>query len=78
MYDPNRKNSRSQQWNLEVERQMTSKLLLSVGYVGSYNDRLPTTGLFNVSPTAGLGATGVPFPWATTEFMEEAIGEAKI
>jgi len=77
MYDPNRKNSRSQQWNLEVERQMTSKLLLSVGYVGSYNDRLPTTGLFNVSPTAGLGAAGVPFPWATTEFMEESIGEAK-
>jgi hypothetical protein len=77
MYDPNRKNGRSQQWNFEVQRQMTKDLLLSVAYVGSRSDRLPVTGLFNVSPVPGLGAAGVPYPWATTEFMEESIGGSR-
>jgi outer membrane receptor protein involved in Fe transport len=77
MYDPDGKNMRSQQWNLEVQRQLTSELLFSVGYVGSRTDRLPVTGLFNVSPLAGLGAAGVPFPWATTTLMNRSIGEAR-
>ena len=77
MYDPNRKNARSQQWNFEVQRQMSKDLLLSVAYVGSHSDRLPVTGLFNVSPVPGLGAAGVPYPWATTEFMEESIGGSR-
>jgi len=77
MYDPDGKNMRSQQWNLEVQRQLSKEVLFSVGYVGSRTDRLPVTGIFNVSPLAGLGAAGVPFPWATTTLMSRSIGEAR-
>ena len=67
-FDPNRKDPRSQQWNLEIQRQMTSNLALSVGYVGSYSDRLDVTGLFNTAQTPGAGTPAEvnqrrPFPW---------------
>ncbi|MGH9345547.1 MAG: TonB-dependent receptor domain-containing protein, partial [Terriglobia bacterium] len=76
MYDPNIKPARSQQWNVEIQRQMTKNLMLSLGYVGSNTDRLNVSGLFNVSPTAGLGAAGQPFPWASPTWMGESIGLA--
>ena len=61
--DPNHKDARSQQWNLEIQRQMGANLSASIGYVGSKNDRLDLTGLFNTSTKPGLGAAGYPFPW---------------
>ena len=61
--DPNHKDARSQQWNLEIQRQMGANLSASVGYVGSKNDRLDLTGLFNTAQTPGAGAAGRPFPW---------------
>ena len=69
-FDPNRKDPRSQEWNVEIQRQMTRNLALSVGYVGSYSDRLDETGLFNTAVTPGVGtpaqvAQRQPFPWIT-------------
>jgi len=58
--DPHHKDSRSQQWNVEIQREMSKNLAVSVGYVGSKNDRLDLTGLFNTATTPG-GTK--PFPW---------------
>jgi hypothetical protein len=67
-FDPSRKDPRSQQWNVEIQRQMTSNLAFSVGYVGSYSDHLDATGLFNTAQTSGPGGPSEvnarrPFPW---------------
>ena len=81
-FDPNRKDPRSQEWNVEIQRQMTRNLALSVGYVGSYSDRLDETGLFNTAVTPGAGtpaqvAQRQPFPWITgTPFFGTDRGNA--
>jgi hypothetical protein len=81
-FDPNHKDARSQQWNLEVERQMTSNLALSIGYMGSHSDRLDQTGLWNTATTAGPGTTAQvqalrPFPWwPGSNFMGTSAGLA--
>src|SRR5258708_32811386 len=69
-FDPNRKDPRSQEWNVEIQRQMTRNLALSVGYVGSYSDRLDETGLFHTAVAPGAGTPAQlgqrqPFPWIT-------------
>ena len=58
--DPHHQDGRSQQWNVEIQREMSRNLAVSVGYVGSKNDRLDLTGLFNTATTPG-GTK--PFPW---------------
>ena len=80
MYDPKLKNAYSHQWNIEIQRQVTDNLMVSIGYAGSRNRRMNITGQFNVSPYAGPGtATEVrkrrPFPWAVSTFMNKSIGE---
>jgi hypothetical protein len=67
-FDPHHRDSRSQQWNVAIEREMTKNLALSVGYVGSKSDRLDATGLWNTAQTPGPGTTAQvqarkPFPW---------------
>ena len=66
--DPTRKDSRSQQWNVEIQRQMSANLALSAAYVGSYSDHLDQTSLWNTAQTAGPGTPDQvnarrPFPW---------------
>jgi hypothetical protein len=61
--DPHHRDARSQQWNVEIQRQMGANLSASVGYVGSKNDRLDLTGLFNTAQTPGPGTPVRPFPW---------------
>jgi hypothetical protein len=58
------------QWHLEVQRELNSKMLLSVAYVGSNNGRLPYSGLGNtarVASPAGTPAATIdtlrPMPW---------------
>jgi hypothetical protein len=74
-FDPDHKDSRSQQWNVEVQRQATSNLLIAIGYVGSHTDRLDNTGLWNTATTPGAGTAAQvqarrPFPWwPSTQFM---------
>jgi len=38
--DPNYKDPRSQQWNIQIERQLSGASMVSVGYVGSHTQRL--------------------------------------
>ena len=79
-FDPYHKDSRSQQWNVEVQRQATQNLLISIGYVGSYSDRLDVTGLWNTAMTPGPGTAAQvqarrPFPWwPSTNFMGTSTG----
>ena len=47
--DPDYKNPRSQQWNVEIQRQFSTSLMLSVAYVGSKNTRLDYSGKANAA-----------------------------
>lgn len=67
-FDPHHRDGRSQQWNVEIEREMTKNMALSVGYVGSKSDRLDATGLWDTAQTPGPGTPAQvqarkPFPW---------------
>jgi outer membrane receptor protein involved in Fe transport len=42
--DPNFKDARSQQWNVDVERELSPTMMLSLAYSGSANGRIPYTG----------------------------------
>jgi hypothetical protein len=55
--DPNYKDGYSQQWNLEVQRQITPTMLVSAAYVGSKNGRLPYTGFANAARQASPAGT---------------------
>ena len=58
--DPKIKDSYSQQWNVEVQQEITSNLMFSAAYVGSRNGRLPYTGLANAARQASpAGTAGV-------------------
>jgi len=50
--DPNYKDGYSQQYLLEVQRQITPTMLVSAAYVGSKNGRLPYTGFANTARQA--------------------------
>jgi Carboxypeptidase regulatory-like domain len=81
-FDPHIKDPRSQQWNVEIQRQMSANLALSVGYVGSYSDRISSTGLWNTALTPGPGTPAEvnarrPFPWYdATPFYSTSTGIA--
>jgi hypothetical protein len=62
MYDPKMKNAYSEQWNFEVQQQITSASTLTLGYVGSHDNRLPITGHYNVGTPGSLGADQ-PYPY---------------
>jgi outer membrane receptor protein involved in Fe transport len=44
MDDPNFKDTRSQQWNLDIQRELSPNMMVSVAYSGSTNGRIPYTG----------------------------------
>ena len=69
--DPNYKDSYSQQWHFEVQRQLSSTMMISAAYVGSKNGRLPYTGFANTARQASPNGTPNsvidalrPMPWA--------------
>jgi len=62
--DPNYKDGYSNQWNVEVQRDLGGKSMISVAYVGSRNGRLAYTGYMNASPT--------PFPNGTSTSVVDA------
>jgi hypothetical protein len=69
--DPHIQDPRSQQYNVTIERELGTKTALSVGYVGSIDDRLAITGQWNTAQTPGLGTISqvrdrTPFPWYNT------------
>jgi hypothetical protein len=75
-YDPNLKNHYSNQYNLEVQKQLSSSLVATVAYVGSYDRDLPVTGIDNDSPEPGGYGLDRPFPWSGTAIMATSRGSA--
>ncbi|MFB3826622.1 MAG: carboxypeptidase regulatory-like domain-containing protein [Bryobacteraceae bacterium] len=77
--DPNYKNTRSHQWNVAIERQFGSSLLVAAAYVGSHNSRLDYTGYANaakqasartVAPTAVDNLRAIPWATANIRYSE--------
>ena len=88
--DPDRKNSYSHQWHVEIQREMTRDLVVSAGYVGSYNGRMEYSGYAHVPAAPAIEAgTGRrltpaerdqlrPWPHITGSFRyEDDIGMAR-
>jgi hypothetical protein len=68
--DPNYKDGYSQQWHLEVQRELTPTMIVSAAYVGSVNGRLPYAGFGNTARQASPPGTPAaridalrPMPW---------------
>jgi hypothetical protein len=55
--DPNYKDPYSQQWHVEVQRELTPDAMVSVAYVGSKNGRLPYAGFANAARQASPNGT---------------------
>jgi len=55
--DPRYKDAYSQQWHIELQRQLTPEMMISAAYVGSKNGRLPYTGLANAASQASPNGT---------------------
>lgn len=70
--NPRYKDPYSHQWHLEVQRQLTPTMMISVAYVGSKNGRLPFSGFANAArqaspngtPTATIDALRL-MPWVS-------------
>ncbi len=80
--DEHHKNAYSHQWNLEIERQMTRTLVMSIGYAGSATRRLDLSGLANTAqPSAGTPAqvnAGRPFPYyGSSYFFQSSDGQSQ-
>ena len=64
---PDFKDARSQQWNIELERQFAGSMMLSAAYVGSKTTRLDYTGYANAAPHAN--PVGTPSPVIAAETL---------
>ncbi len=73
-WNPAMRTAYSQQYNLDIEKQLTSNLLVSVSYVGSVNRRLQLSGLDNNSPVPGEAGADRQFPWEGTAIEAESRG----
>jgi carboxypeptidase family protein len=83
--DPRYRDGYSNQWNVEVQRELGSRMMFSVAYVGSRNGRLAYTGYANAAPTPAPNGTpqavidatrAVPFMVANIHYTE-AIGSSR-
>jgi hypothetical protein len=73
-YDPHMKTAYSHQFNVDIQRQVSTSLVASISYVGSINRRLQLTGLDNNSPVPGEAGANRPFPWSGTALEATARG----
>jgi hypothetical protein len=82
--DPNYKDGYSNQWNVELQRELGARMMVSAAYVGSRNGRLAYTGYANASPTPSPNGTpqsvidlNRPVPWMVANIhYTEAIGSS--
>jgi len=73
--NPNYKDPYSQQWHLEIQRELTPTSMVSVAYVGSKNGRLPYAGFANAARQASPNGTPASvidslrlMPWVSAGF----------
>ncbi|HJQ23075.1 MAG TPA: TonB-dependent receptor [Blastocatellia bacterium] len=74
--DPNYKDPYSQQWHVEIQRQLSSTMVITAAYVGSRNGRLPYTGFANTARAASPAGTPNsvidalrPMPWVAANIQ---------
>jgi hypothetical protein len=77
-YDPNFQDPYSEQWNFEVQRELSKNHIVSVAYVGSHNVRLAVPAEYNTALTPGPGDPSIrrPFPWAPSTRYDRSIGQS--
>lgn len=75
-YDPNIKNAYSEQWNVGVQRQLTSSTALTVNYVGSTSHRVVVGGYYNTALTPGPGdpQSRALYPYIGPTFYDRSTG----
>ena len=73
--NPNYKDPYSQQWHLEIQRELTPTSMVSIAYVGSKNGRLPYAGFANAARQASPNGTPASvidslrfMPWVSAGF----------
>ena len=73
--NPRYKDPYSQQWHVEVQREISSTSMISVAYVGSKNGRLPYAGFANAARQASPNGTANSvidalrlMPWVSSNF----------
>jgi hypothetical protein len=78
-FDPHFRSPYSEQWNLEVQREFTHGISLSVGYVGSHSLRLSVSGDYNTALTPGPGAIAPRALWpnAPVTIYDRSVGQSK-
>ena len=77
--DPKKQTPLSNQWNVEIQRQATKQLTVSVGYVGSTSHHLDYTGSANQAVTPSTGTQAQvdalrPWPGQGNVFFGRSIG----
>lgn len=73
-WDPNKKNPKSQQWNVDLQQQFSKDLVTTISYVGSLQTRVPMELAYNAATTPGPGNAAVvnsrrPFPFYGADTM---------
>ncbi len=83
--EPRYKDGYSNQWNVEIQRELGPAMMASVAYVGSRNGRLASTGYANAAPTPSPNGTpqavidaqrAMPFMPANVHYTE-SIGRSR-
>src|ERR1700733_5822018 len=72
----------SDQWNVDIERSVGKRTVLSVAYVGSHSLHLDLGGYQNVAETPGPGdaatvASRQPYPYISPTNYDQSIGQSK-
>ena len=73
-WDPAKKNPRSQQWNFDVQQQLSKDAVVTISYVGSAQTRVPLQLDGNQATTPGIGNASVvnsrrPWPFYGTDTL---------
>jgi outer membrane receptor protein involved in Fe transport len=80
-YDPHLRTPYVDNWNLELDQQLSSSTTLSIAYVGSHSGRLDLGGLHNTAEFPGPGDTATvasrsPWPYITPTNYDTSAGNS--